>query len=207
MRQYDGLVFNAHRAAILPSLHVHLPLVETKLTDVRTQQKNVRTLHQGIQDLGRGQVAFVAAHNGAAPLHTHEGSHAADVQHLGPVLSSILVDKVGGPNKADVLHFHAAGLPNMHEVHACVLDLFHIPAHLVVHERKPVCHIEFEDSSCLCALVHIDSLEETLRNVHAAGRLEAIIENKLLLARDQLLQFWLCLAFLTHAAQELELLI
>ena len=24
MRQYDGLVFNAHRAAILPSLHVHL---------------------------------------------------------------------------------------------------------------------------------------------------------------------------------------
>lgn len=31
---------------------------------------------------------------------------------------------------------------------------------------------------------YIDSLEETLRNVHATGRLEAIIENKLLLAPE-----------------------
>ena len=65
---------------VLPSEHVHLPLVEAKLADVRAEEENIGALHAWVHDLcARELGAFLAPHDSAAAL---DAVHAVEARDL-----------------------------------------------------------------------------------------------------------------------------
>mmetsp|Transcript_45563 Transcript_45563/g.126450 ORF Transcript_45563/g.126450 Transcript_45563/m.126450 type:complete len:264 (-) Transcript_45563:291-1082(-) len=200
--QYDRFLLPPGQVAIVSRKHVHLPLVDTELANVRLEVEDVRALHNWVQDLSRRETLLFAAHDRATPLDPCQVASPSDVEALHPVLLRVAYYVVRRPQELHVFHVHAGGLPNLDEVLADSLDFVEVAAHLVVHQRKPIRDPELESPAGLRALVHVDGLEDTLRDVHAAGCLEAVVQDEFRLPLQECAEFGLGLALLTHRPQQ-----
>jgi hypothetical protein len=78
------------------------------------------------------------------------------------------------------------------------LDLLQIAAHLVVHQREPVGDPEDERAAGSRALVHVHRFEDPLRDVHAPGRLKAVVQDKAGLLDEQIAKVRLRHTLLAH---------
>mmetsp|Transcript_79597 Transcript_79597/g.170677 ORF Transcript_79597/g.170677 Transcript_79597/m.170677 type:complete len:245 (+) Transcript_79597:1472-2206(+) len=183
--QDDGLDFPACRITVVPCEHIHLPLIDAKLADVCLQEKDVSALHDWVHDLCRCQCVFFAAHDLTTLRNPRQRGSPSDVQGYCPVLAGIVGDRIGTPHKFNAGHVHATSLPHLDQILAHRLDLFEVAAHLVIHQSEPIGHPEDEGTARLGAFVHIDRLEGPLGDVHAAGRLETIIQDEVWLSLEQ----------------------
>mmetsp|Transcript_17078 Transcript_17078/g.41991 ORF Transcript_17078/g.41991 Transcript_17078/m.41991 type:complete len:351 (+) Transcript_17078:1159-2211(+) len=173
------LVLALDVVAVLARQHVHLALIHAELADVRLEEEDVGALHDGVEDLRRRQVVrLAAAHDLRAAQDARQLVAARDVQHQRPVLVAPLVDLLGGPDELHAAQVHAHRLPHLHHVLAHLLDLLQVAAHLVVHQREPVCDPELEVAARLGELVDVEALHHPLRDVHAARRLEPVVANR-----------------------------
>lgn len=81
---------------------------DTMHTHAYLEEEHVSALHAGVEDLrGRHLVLLLAPHDGAAPLDARQIVDTRDVHDQRPVLVSVGVDLVAGPQEAHVLHVHA----------------------------------------------------------------------------------------------------
>mmetsp|Transcript_39639 Transcript_39639/g.119045 ORF Transcript_39639/g.119045 Transcript_39639/m.119045 type:complete len:279 (-) Transcript_39639:207-1043(-) len=213
MAQYDRLPLDLGCIAVLPSEHVHLPLINSQLTNVGPEEEHVRALHQRVQYLRRCQGSLESPHDLAALLDASDVESSGDVEHGGPVDVGPIGDLLRGPLEHDVGKVHPCRLPHLDEVMSDNLNFGEVPSHLVIHQREPVGDPEHEGGigAFEGAFVHVHGLKHALGDVHPPAGLEPIVKVESRMAtppplrRDQPLQFPLRDALLPYRQHPIQI--
>jgi hypothetical protein len=77
-------------------------------------------------------------------------------------------------------------------------DLVQIAAHFIIEQRKPIRDRENENAACFRKFVEVDGFEESLGDVHSAGRFEAVVADRVRFAEQQFQQFARRRAFFSY---------
>lgn len=164
------------RVRVLDREHVDLALVDAELAEVDAEHENVGRLHARVYVLREREViALFAPHNLHCALDSVGRCELGDAVDELEVLALVLADEVERPHELDVVEVHAAGAEYLDEVHADVVDPFHVAAHFVVQLRKDIGDVEDHCAARFDERVRVDGGGESLCNVHATARLKSVI--------------------------------
>lgn len=113
---------------------------------------------------------------------------AGDIHNLKPVLIRPSVDFLRSPQKFDIRHLHACCPPHFNEVLSNSSNLLQVSIKFSVQHGEVVRDPEDEDGAGIDHLVDVDGPQQSLGDVHAAGRLKAVVAPDELLPEEAFLE-------------------